>query len=227
MARIICFANQKGGVGKSTAVLLTAGALYAKPFGYRVAVVDLDPQQSIGKLRADDREGTTDALPYDVYPYNLATFTARLEELESRYEILLLDVAGKLDSAAGKHSEALQVIQYADFVFIPVTPGNFAVEATLDYIRAALAIRNHRPGLQLVAFRNMARTRSRATRRLSGELEDLERLADVPVMTHPLKRYTEFEDADTLSSLYDKQATAPALENFRAWLDELAGIVFG
>lgn len=226
MALIVCFANQKGGVGKSTAVVLAAGALSAAPFSYRTAVVDLDPQQSVSRLRSYDLEEYTDALAYDVLTYNLATFTARLAELEQRYELILLDVAGKLDTAAGKHSEALQVIQYADVVFIPVTPGNFAIEATLDYIRAALAIRNLRPALRLIAFRNMARTRSVATRRLSGELADLERLADVPVMRAGLRRYTEFEDANTLRSLYDPAATQPALVNFREWLDELHARIF-
>lgn len=41
-AKRICFANQKGGVAKTTTSIITASALTKK--GYRVLVVDLDPQ---------------------------------------------------------------------------------------------------------------------------------------------------------------------------------------
>lgn len=52
MGKIIAFSNQKGGTGKTTSVIHTAGVLSDE--GYRVLVVDLDPQASltIGFLKA-------------------------------------------------------------------------------------------------------------------------------------------------------------------------------
>ena len=132
MAQIISFANQKGGVGKSTATLLAATALSQPPFSYDVVVVDIDPQQSISKRRSYDLDGHEAPLPYDVLTYNFATFTRQVKALDKRYQIIFLDVPGKLDAGAGRDSEAIQALQYVDLVLVPVTAGNFGLDATLD-----------------------------------------------------------------------------------------------
>ena len=49
---IVTFANQKGGVGKTTLCLAFANYLLTK--GVHVAIVDCDFQQSIAKCRAAD-----------------------------------------------------------------------------------------------------------------------------------------------------------------------------
>ena len=54
MAVFVTFGNQKGGAGKSTCTVLAAGALSQPPFSYRLAVVDIDRQQSIAARRAYD-----------------------------------------------------------------------------------------------------------------------------------------------------------------------------
>lgn len=227
MAQIISIANQKGGVGKSTATLLAATALSQPPFSYDVAVVDVDPQQSISRRRGADLDGFTEPVPFTVYGVNFATFARDAEALDKRHQIIFLDVAGKLDTGAGKESEAVQALQYLDFVLVPFTPGNFTMDATLDYIEAVKAAQHQtRPDLlRLVAFRNMHRERSRHGRQLAGELADLSRLANVPIMEAPLKRYSDFEDADSITSLYSTDSSNPARQNFTAWLDELHQLI--
>ncbi|MGB3548708.1 MAG: ParA family protein [Saprospiraceae bacterium] len=221
MAKILAIANQKGGVGKSTATLLAATALSQPPFGYQVAVIDIDPQQSISRRRSFDLDGYTDPLPYDVLSYNFATFAQQVKTLDSRYQVIFLDLPGKLDTGAGKDSEAVQALQYIDLVLVPFTPGNFSLDATLDYLKAALAVQQRRADLRLVAFRNMHRERSRHGRQLAGELDELASLTAVPVMDAPLKRYSEFEDADSLASLYsDNNSSSPARQNFSEWMNE-------
>jgi chromosome partitioning protein len=225
MAQIISFANQKGGVGKSTATLLAATALSQPPFSYDVVVVDIDPQQSISKRRSYDLDGHEAPLPYDVLTYNFATFTRQVKALDKRYQIIFLDVPGKLDAGAGRDSEAIQALQYVDLVLVPVTAGNFGLDATLDYLKAVLAVKQQRPELRLVAFRNMHRTRSRHGRQLAGELDELAALTAVPVMEAPLKRYSDYEDADTLTTLYAPDSSSPASQNFTAWLNELHTLI--
>lgn len=221
MAIIVSFANQKGGVGKSTATLLTATALSQPPFSYDVAVIDVDKQRSIAARRNYDLDGLTTALPYDVHPYNFATFQDKVKALDKRHDIIFLDVPGKLDTEQGKDSEAIQALQYIDLVLVPVTPGNFGLDATIGYLKAALAVQQTRPELQIVAFRNMHRERSRHGNQLVGELDELANLTSVPIMATPLKRYSEYEDSDTITSLYDRNATSRARKNFTKWLDEL------
>jgi chromosome partitioning protein len=226
MAQIISFANQKGGVGKSTATLLAATALSQPPFSYDVVVVDIDPQQSISKRRSYDLDGHEAPLPYDVLTYNFATFAQQVKTLDSRYQIIFLDVPGKLDSGAGRESEAVQALQYIDVVLVPVTPGNFGLDASLDYLKEVLRVQQHkRPDLRLVAFRNMHRDRSRHGKQLAGELDELAALTSVPIMQATLKRYSEYEDADTLTTLYAPGSSSPARQNFTAWLDELHQLI--
>ena len=65
---IITFANQKGGVGKTTLCVTFANYLVAK--GVRVVVIDCDFQHSIMKCRkADIKKYGEEQLPYEVWSY--------------------------------------------------------------------------------------------------------------------------------------------------------------
>lgn len=221
MSLIIAAANQKGGVGKSTCTLLAATALSQAPYNYRVEALDVDPQRSLFARRQYDLEEATGQPPYPIHALTFEEFSSQVETLDRRAEILFLDVPGKLDSAAGKNSEAIRALQYVDVVLVPVTAGNFALQATVDYIKAVLAVQRKRPELRLITFHNMHRTRSRHGRALSEELNELASLTGAVLMDTPLKRYSAYEDADTLTSLY--RSSGPAGENFTAWIDELHG----
>ena len=49
---VIAFSNQKGGVGKSTSVVATAGCLLGR--GYTVLVIDTDPQATASSYIGSD-----------------------------------------------------------------------------------------------------------------------------------------------------------------------------
>ena len=225
MAQIITFGNQKGGVAKSTCAMLIATALSQPPFNYNLAVLDLDRQQSIAQRRALDLQDYEGVLPFDVISYNFQTFTHKIEEIESRYDLIILDVAGKLDTEAGTESEAVKALLYADLLYIPFTPGNFSLDASLDYLKIALDVREKKRAtgydLEIYAFRNMHRERSRHVKALKNELEDLQKIITIPAIKEPLKRYSLFEDADTLTSLYAPDSNDMAKRNFSRWIKEL------
>jgi cellulose biosynthesis protein BcsQ len=229
MAQILTFGNQKGGTGKSTCAMLAATALSQEPFNYKTAIVDVDRQQSIAQRRAYDLQDFEGVLPFDVISYNFKTFTNKIEDLHGRYDLIILDVAGKLDTEQGTESESIEALLYADLLLIPFTPGNFSLDASLDYLKIALDVREKKAAngysLEIYTFRNMHRERSRHVRALRNELEELQRIITIPTMQEPLKRYSLFEDADTLTSLYDPTSSDMAKRNFSRWTNELNTII--
>ena len=229
MAVFITFGNQKGGAGKSTATVLAAGALSQPPFSYRLAIVDIDRQQSIAARRAYDLQDFDGLLPYEVLSYNLATFEANLEELDKRYQIVFIDVAGKLDKEAGHESEAARALAYTDLLLVPVPPGNFTLQSTVEYLEAALAIReakrSHGQALEVRAFRNLYRDHRLTGRALGKELEELRSLAGIELLKEPLRRYALYEDTNTLETIYRPDSTEAAHRNFARWLNEIHTII--
>ena len=77
MTKIYAFANQKGGVGKTTSVVNVAA--YLAEAGQRVLVVDLDPQSN-----------ATSALGFDKSTIEFSTYHLLLEQKEAE-EILKHD----------------------------------------------------------------------------------------------------------------------------------------
>lgn len=228
MALFITFGSQKGGSGKSTCTVLAAGAFSRTPFNFRVAVVDLDYQQSITALRSFDRQGGG-VFPYEVFPYNISTLEARLNDLDERFDIVLLDVPGKLDKEAGEESEAARALAYTDLLLVPVPPGNFALHSTVQYIEAALSIQEAKAAagqsMEIYAFRNLYRDHRITGRELGRELEELRELAGIGLVKEPLRRYALFESVNTIESMYIIGGSEAAHRNFVRWLNEIYSII--
>jgi chromosome partitioning protein len=63
MGKIISFANQKGGVGKTTSCVNIAASLGV--LGYKVLIIDMDPQGNATSGVGVDKEETANSV-YDV-----------------------------------------------------------------------------------------------------------------------------------------------------------------
>jgi cellulose biosynthesis protein BcsQ len=164
MAKIIMFGNQKGGVGKSQCTLLVATALSQSPFNLKVCVIDTDTQKSISRLRNLDLRAYPDTdAPFPVLEMNVSEMQKKLNDLDKQYQVILLDTAGKLDTAAPVESQEItKTIMYVDYLFIPFVAGNFNLQASLDYLKYALSIQRERASkagatrpLNVVGFVNM------------------------------------------------------------------------
>ena len=99
MAKVIAFANQKGGVAKTTTTLNLAAA-FAEA-GYRVLCVDMDPQGNLSMSQGIDPE-TLDKSMFDVLVHDLP-----IREVTYRCEI---DVAvASIDLAGAEMAMSMKI----------------------------------------------------------------------------------------------------------------------
>src|SRR5664279_4210375 len=127
---IICFVSYKGGSGKSTAV--AHFSVVASLHGYRVVVVDLDPQQSLATWASLRRRHGPHVVA--MRPNELAGF---LETNRSRYDLCVIDTPGHDWSVLAKAAAA------SDLSIIVSRPTLFDVDVAIS-VRDAL-IRHEKP----------------------------------------------------------------------------------
>ena len=231
MAKIILFGNQKGGVGKSTLTMLTATALSQPPFNLDVCVLDADDQRSLSDLRQSDIANNTEqAVPYEIRSAALNDIHKDIRELDRRYHVVFIDVAGKLDlTIAADKQEIIPYLSYVDLLFMPFVAGNFNVEASAKYLKTVLHVQlsrqlSARP-LKVFGLVNMFRERSRVNSFLLDDIQNLRSVVDIQFMETHLRDYALFKESDTLKSLYSETGNDAAKVNFRNWIDEFANLL--
>ena len=226
MSKIIAIGNQKGGTGKTTVTCLLANALSAPPFDLRVYVADCDPQQSIVKRRHQDHDDDTP--PYHVEHFPTFKLLQReIEALDKKNDVLFLDMPGRLDA---DKDGTLYFLHLVDLLLIPFTPGNYALESTIDYLKIALKIRDLRQAtgrpLQVVGFINFFEGgRTVDDRWLIKELVELQKITGIEIMKNSLQKYAIFRAVDTFTSLYNRQSNDRATLNFSNFVDELKALI--
>ncbi len=230
MAKIILFGNQKGGVGKSTLTALCAGALSGEPFNKSVYVADLDQQQSLIRRRLADLKSFAEIPPYRLEAKTVAELLADISDLDRRFDLIFIDSAGKLDAnLPSDHQEITRLLLLADFLFIPILGGNYALDATLDYLKFAIKIKARRPAerpLEIIGLINMAEPRTLDDRALAEDLAEIRALIpSLRFMSTALNRYAIFRSIDTISSLYEPGAQDRAKANFSAWIAEFIQLI--
>lgn len=146
--QIICVAQQKGGAGKTTLVSNLAIAFLAE--GKRVALLDTDPQGSLGKW-LDIREETlgenanlrfTTATAYGI--------SRAIRTVGDEADVILVDTPPKADS------DVRWVMRESHLVLVPVSISQADVWATHDLLE--LAARAEKP-TRIVMKRTRAGTR--------------------------------------------------------------------
>jgi chromosome partitioning protein len=125
MAVVITVAQQKGGTGKTT---LAANLAAAFAPSRRVALLDIDPQKSLGRWhslrRARLRQAAALAFS-DIAGWRLP---AELERLKRDHDVVLIDSPPQLDT------DARVAVRAADLVLVPIQPSMpdvWAAEGTL------------------------------------------------------------------------------------------------
>ena len=128
MSYVITVAQQKGGAGKTTVASHLAVALQQK--GQRVAIIDIDPQGSLGFWhQAREKqfgEGYTGLTFASVSGWRVAS---EVSKLKKNHDFVIID------SPPHTETEARTAIRSASLVLIPIQPSPtdyWATQATLD-----------------------------------------------------------------------------------------------
>ena len=159
MAKIIAFANQKGGVGKTTSCVNLCAALYS--LGLRVLLVDCDPQGNASSgmgVKKNQTPNIYDVLIYDApiedsvcsTPYgdvvssgrDFAAATVELISRESREKVLYRALQWLyteydyifLDCPPSLELITVNALAAADSVLIPMQCEYYALEGIADLI---------------------------------------------------------------------------------------------
>ncbi len=133
MAKVISFASQKGGVGKSTLLMLTATALH-KRTNSKVLIIDCDPQKSVKETYQTDKDtsnGSCDVITYNWnQPKPEVNFDKTLALAESKYDVIFLDLPGKLEGADVRFS-----LLISDIIIVPIVASTLDINATISFLK--------------------------------------------------------------------------------------------
>ena len=127
MGKIITFANQKGGSGKTT-LSANLAVLWANS-GYKVAVVDADAQQSLTYwLRARKKYYLNEPLGIDSFPFHPRDLKNDLQNIKRKYDFIIID------SPPSITFDTVQIVKSADVIYVPVQPSPLDLMATIPFL---------------------------------------------------------------------------------------------
>ena len=133
LSKVITICQQKGGTGKTTLAVHLALA-FIKYHNFKVAIIDTDPQGSLGKwyMVRSEKKILNESLNFKTASLWGAQYESKI--LKKDHDIIIIDTPPKIESDARPSIEA------ADLVLIPMTPSHvdfWATEAIVEIAKKA------------------------------------------------------------------------------------------
>ena len=162
MVKVVTVAQQKGGSGKTT-VTAHLGVEFARR-GLRVALIDLDPQGSLGRWFMTRFDRTSGLLGDIAFSTSSAWgVTYEVSKLGASHDLVLIDTPPKIDS------DLKPALKAADLVIVPVSASEVDLWATEGVLDLAA-----REGRRPLAVLNRARAGTRLTEKVRAALSGLD-----------------------------------------------------
>lgn len=158
MGRVITFAQQKGGSGKTTLALNIACSALAS--GWTVAVLDADPQGSLGQWFMQRQERGEAGLDFATASAWGVSYEG--EKLAKNHDLVVVDTPPKVDA------DLRPALRVSDLVIVPVATSHldlWATESVLDLAR--------REGREALVVLNRVPPRARMTDEVAQAVEGL------------------------------------------------------
>lgn len=204
--RVVAFVSDKGGMGKSTAALNLACA--AAEDGFETAVLDLDPQASVGRWARLRKRAGLPARPLAETCVAI-DIEDRLAELRAaRADLVLLDTAGRDNNAI------TAAIAASDLVLVPCHPTDLEL-STLGPTLARLRVEERAHAVLLIDWSAGAARRRQdaaaAIARAGGRVAPA-------AYTHRADYRVALEHGQGVTEYQPWQAAAQEIRGVWAWL---------
>ncbi len=216
---VITLANTKGGAGKTTAALLLATD-YARQ-GYRVAVMDADPQKWI---TAWEEAGGGVANLEIVSEVTATSLQTHIREMQDRIDFFIIDLAGARDALLAT------AIGLSDHVLIPVQGCAMDARGAAQVLELLEQLKSQ-CGIKIAHSVVLTRVSAMVTTRSLGTVKQILSERGVHVLETPLNERTAYRDVfENGTTLYNADAMKvsnldKARENARAFAREVKDLL--
>ncbi|MCJ8518452.1 chromosome partitioning protein [Pseudorhizobium tarimense] len=179
---VISFANAKGGAGKTTAALLLATELAHQ--GYRVAIIDCDPQHWITQWA--EISGPVRNLQV-ISEVSVASLHCHLREMATQVDFFIIDLAGAKDALV------TTAIGLSDHVMIPVQGSAMDAKGAAQ-ILDLLALMKDKANLDIPHSVVLTRVTSMVTTKALITIKGLLAARGVNVLNTPIGERNAFKE---------------------------------